>query len=411
MNNRFRFRLIKFAVPLLVVLFILPGCAALKPDIEFVDRLPAGTPKGYIELFSPNLLGVLMYCEEDRQKEQISSFPFPRPGGKGVRFAKAPGEYTFLVVHGNFRKKIKVKVVKDALVYVSAYQDVITSRTNVDSRGGMTMYTAYYVDLVVGTHAIPLSQDAGSVPLLVAALSDVNPRTRLHAIEALSKMDITRNATVLTALNEVAVFDLHIDVRKAAKTVLQQKGSEPHWPEKAALLGGRNAAYRGWNVKKDATGVSSFEAGKYTVESITPECTWNAISPGIAPPKNYDLELVSTWKSGAQDKEYGLIIGNNKKFYSFGAVCTKQADIQLFKDDELKTDVLPWKPATVLCQGAGKGTNKQRIEVRGETITYYVNDVLVGTTNDELGGDDRFFGVRVCGKQKVAFDEMSIQPK
>jgi hypothetical protein len=406
MNDIECFRTIKYVLVLLAAMFILPACA---PKIDIVDHLDPARPKGYIELFSPDDLRVSIYCLQDGQEEDTPFPLLPAPGGRGVRIAKAPGDYTFIVKHRSFKQKINVRIVENAVVFVTAYRDVVSQRTSVDNRGGQTVNIAYYVDLRVGTHPVPMARDAAALALLMAALSDSEGRTRLHAVEGLDKMEISKNREVLTALNEVAMFDPHVKVRKAVNAVLKRGGGGPKWPEKATVLGGQDAYYRGWAIMKDAAGVSSLEAGKYTLESITSDCTWDTIRPAIAPPQNYDVELASAWKSGLQNREYGLVLGHNKKFYSFGISCSKQANLQSFKNGEVEADLLPWKSATTICQGDGRAANRQRIEVRGENISYYVNDALIGTIKDELGGDDRFFGVKVCGKQKVVFEELSIQ--
>jgi hypothetical protein len=49
-------------------------------------------------------------------------------------------------------------------------------------------------------------------------------------------------------------------------------------------------------------------------------------------------------------------------------------------------------------------TNRQKIEVRGDVLGYYVNDTYVGEMNSELDMKEWFLGLTVCGNRTIAFD-------
>ena len=56
-------------------------------------------------------------------------------------------------------------------------------------------------------------------------------------------------------------------------------------------------------------------------------------------------------------------------------------------------------------------TNAQRVEVRGSSITYFVNDVAIGTFEHKMNHDSWQAGTIGHGKQKVCFSRVEISQR
>ena len=71
---------------------------------------------------------------------------------------------------------------------------------------------------------------------------------------------------------------------------------------------------------------------------------------------------------------------------------------------------IAWKPGSARV-GEGFSSNRIRIEVRGEKISYYVNDKHIGDILNSIILDKWAVGVMVQGKQEVAFDDLVLTAK
>ncbi len=124
--------------------------------------------------------------------------------------------------------------------------------------------------------------------------------------------------------------------------------------------------------------------------------------------KHSKINLRSTWLSG-EEYYYGLILENDEdNYYAFelksnGKACfIKQTDgkNEIFIDD-LETGF------SDNFSNDGNTTVDQTVLFKGNKIEYYVNDELV-ITQDNNKLKINAFGLRVCGRQTVAFDKLEI---
>ena len=149
--------------------------------------------------------------------------------------------------------------------------------------------------------------------------------------------------------------------------------------------------------------------GTLIIHAKRNKCQQWMIRPHFPMPERYDVELVSAWDSGEDDKGYGFTLGrdrrNNYNFYLSG---NGRASAGLTVKGQHQSDLVAWSNNA---GNAGKGsTNRQKIEVRGDSVSYSVNDAVLGTFEKELafGNDEWAFGVTVCGKETVRFHRLVI---
>lgn len=155
---------------------------------------------------------------------------------------------------------------------------------------------------------------------------------------------------------------------------------------------------------------SAFANGSYVMTVKHDKCSVEYVKPQLELPANFDIELVSTWKSGISNTAYGLDFGKSKDDrYHFGLSGNGQSVIWAYGSDTTLPDPMAWKAATAAA-GDGSTPNSQRIAVRGDLISYYVDGVFAGSFVSRIAfsPSEWVVGLRVCGKETVAFDRLRI---
>ncbi len=141
---------------------------------------------------------------------------------------------------------------------------------------------------------------------------------------------------------------------------------------------------------------------KYIIETNKKDwCYWDNVQ--IDFPKNYDVEVKSTWLNGKYDS-YGIALHkSNTDYYAFtirgdgGVSFCKVVEKNWIIDDG-------WKPD--MAKKGKKQSNTQKIEVRGGEFKYFVNNNLIrsGIIEMEIGN----LALRCCGEQQIGFEYVKI---
>lgn len=150
--------------------------------------------------------------------------------------------------------------------------------------------------------------------------------------------------------------------------------------------------------------------GEYIIEPNDNKCHWSTIKFPTPVPINFDIELVSTWKSGVENGTHGLLLANDSNnFCQFTVSGNGYSCIFVGVDGKyIEPQPVGWKPNTAN-KGNGTIANRHKVEVRGNVLNYYVNDKYIGRVNNKINFKNGFIGVFVCDKQKVAFDDLKIK--
>ncbi len=130
-------------------------------------------------------------------------------------------------------------------------------------------------------------------------------------------------------------------------------------------------------------------------------CYWDDAKVDF--PENYDVEVSSTWMKG-KFSSYGVGLNeNNSNYYAFSirgdgaSTFGKVIDKKWVIEDS-------WESNSA---NSGKNqTNIQKIEVRGNSFKYYVNDKLIREGGINL--NIKTLTLRGCGEQVVAFNSIKI---
>ena len=167
----------------------------------------------------------------------------------------------------------------------------------------------------------------------------------------------------------------------------------------------------GWAIWMPGTNYDAYlENGEYVIEPKSPSNAPEVIPMTFQRPENFDVEVSTIWKSGVTDHRYGLVLGvDADTYYTFGASGNGQAVVGINKGGagDGIPDPIGWKPKTAR-EGDGVSFNNLKIEVRGDKISYYVNDRYIGEIANAIIRDKWAIGVLVQDKQKVAFDDLVL---
>lgn len=169
----------------------------------------------------------------------------------------------------------------------------------------------------------------------------------------------------------------------------------------------------GWLQGEGKDYSANMYLGYYWIENKDDNnCRLQTINAPIDMKKDYDIELKSELKkkemsSGDNDK-YGLMFGEDiKNSYQFGIAEDGESVIWQYVDGKYVAIPDKWKTGTAIINKRGD-KNNQKIEIRGNKFKYYINGQYLGEIKNEIAIADWKVGVVVCGRQKVAFDRLTI---
>ena len=157
----------------------------------------------------------------------------------------------------------------------------------------------------------------------------------------------------------------------------------------------------------------TFNDGRFDIDSLDGQfhlSLYHKIIKAPQPkPKNFDLELLTTWRSGAPDMWYGLAFGVDKQtYYKFGINADGLAMITKSENGKEKESLLPIKMKTVSARKADSFVvYKLKVKFQGEKIYFYAGqegkEERIGDINNTITFDQFLIGLFVDGKQKVSF--------
>jgi len=160
-----------------------------------------------------------------------------------------------------------------------------------------------------------------------------------------------------------------------------------------------------WSAEKDFLFESKFETGRLAISSnYGSECNW-CTSATHQITDNCEIELSSVWLSG-ELADYGLmILSDDENYYSLelqnngnARFVERNNAVYSYVQNYIKT---PY-------ESDGLKTIIQKIEIKDNEIRYSVNNQLIKKQATNLLFPCKI-ALRVCGKQSVAFDKLSIK--
>jgi hypothetical protein len=178
---------------------------------------------------------------------------------------------------------------------------------------------------------------------------------------------------------------------------------------KILLVENFNANENDWSVPvRDKHVYAGFDNGKYSIRSKNDECHWAGITPSFDKPRDFDIELLSTGAARADVQGHGLALGSDhENACNFLVAGNGRAKIELYKNGEPQPALMTGKESDVGKPLTGP-VNRQKIEARGDTLRYFLNDRYIGEIKNEFDTKAWYLGLTVCGKQTVEFDQLKL---
>ena len=158
----------------------------------------------------------------------------------------------------------------------------------------------------------------------------------------------------------------------------------------------------GWTPRTNFTKMRRFEDGGYVFAANKASwCYWSAMDIPLR--GAYDIRLDSVWLRGEREG-YGVMLLNENGDYAAFEVQNDGTGRYVLNRDGKTAKMTPFQPGGE----PDGGHTRQTVNVRGEGFDYAVNGRPVETGTLAIG-DVTAIGLRVCGRQTVAFDHLSIQ--
>ncbi len=165
-----------------------------------------------------------------------------------------------------------------------------------------------------------------------------------------------------------------------------------------------------WTSEKAVRRTSKVENGKYIMETnVDDYCYWADQKYEINEATDVDITLKMNHIRG-ETANFGLFLSqDDNNYYVFDYKDNGKAKRALYQVD--KWTYTGSDKNTGILSDKEKPPVTLRVEIRNRNCKYFVNDILI----EEFGLEPYFtiqhVGLRSCGSQEVAFDELRIIPK
>ncbi len=165
-----------------------------------------------------------------------------------------------------------------------------------------------------------------------------------------------------------------------------------------------------WKPESQIAKASKIENGKYIFETNQDDyCNWVTQAYQITEENSVDIILKANHLKGETDN-FGLIISqDDENYYTFDFKSDGKARRNLYQIDKW-TYTGNYKETNVL-SGKNDAPATLKVEIRNRNCKYFVNDILIEQFELDYNFQIYNIGLRCCGKQQVAFDELQIIPK
>jgi hypothetical protein len=165
-----------------------------------------------------------------------------------------------------------------------------------------------------------------------------------------------------------------------------------------------------WVTEKVIKRTSKIEKGKYVIETnVDDYCYWSDQKHEIKQGDNVDIILKMNHLKG-ETNNFGLFVSqDDNNYYVFDYKDTGKAKRALYQID--KWTYTGVEKETNIVSDKEKPPVTLRVEIRNKNCKYFVNDILIEEFDLEPYLNLNYVGVRCCGSQEVAFDELRIIPK
>lgn len=155
--------------------------------------------------------------------------------------------------------------------------------------------------------------------------------------------------------------------------------------------------------------ITDIRSGTFVMETKNELNSSEFMGRSVSLPDSFEIQVTTTWKSGVDDRSYGIALGSEpQNRYNFGVSGNGWSFVSGYKDNQV-IDPAPmaWKSGTAII-GDGYKQNILKVKVKGSTCDFFVNNLFVGTVTIPISHDRLKVGFFVENKQQVTFDDLKI---
>ncbi|MFY7651441.1 MAG: hypothetical protein ACOVQE_02010, partial [Chitinophagaceae bacterium] len=165
-----------------------------------------------------------------------------------------------------------------------------------------------------------------------------------------------------------------------------------------------------WALANDANKQIKLADGKLIIEGVSDKYSYYSVKNfSVDLKKDYVFSITAKWKSGVNNKGFGLNFSSNfttKTFYVFYISANGYYMISNVNSNGDWVDIKSWTKSSYINQNSLP--NLLRVEKKGNYVNFYINDQFI--TNMVFdGGYGNSFGIRVSSNQTVEFDNFELK--
>jgi hypothetical protein len=310
-----------------------------------------------------------------------------------------------------YKKHFKVTVEDNAVTYISLWMQIIDTRVGygLSTLGGTNTRTTtvYYLRSSTGSHPLPADEEAKDPAPYITALEDSDHATRLVAVKALRKIKPPFIRQTVARLQTMAREDVAARVRTEAGKLLAERNLAL-LPAPLYLETFEDNKAK-WSADDNGE-VMGFSSDGYYVDPNNESYRWSVvdISSNLRKKSEFDAILDCSWRKGVVNFPYGLILGRNKEdFYTFAISRNGGAIVQRWSGGNIKSIPIDWKHDAAKTIGENE-FSRIFISKRGDTFTFEVNGVTIGSFADPDKLSVQSVGVFAGNRQGVVFKRIMI---
>lgn len=154
---------------------------------------------------------------------------------------------------------------------------------------------------------------------------------------------------------------------------------------------------------------TAIDGGAFVMETLNELNSVEFMGRNPIFPENYDIEVHVTWVRGVDDRAFGLSLGSDpQNRYNFAISGNGWSIVTGYKNNQLaEPSPIPWTSNTARISN-GRTENTIRVQARGGSYGFYVNNKLIGTVSIPIPRSQLRLGLFVENKQRVSFDNLTV---
>jgi len=349
---------------------------------------------------------------------------------ENLTLTRNPGIYDFIIKTYSPKHNLQV--------YYATIKGLIVKENSITYVGLNPICSGTLITVMASVGSIPLPvvpKTEADIITVKNALYDSDWATRKFAINMFSNSIQVVDEEVIEDIGTMATDDRYLAVRKEAINFLESRNLPvPYEPPYLYLTTFTNIDQWRWYHEDTDPKYSLNSAGYNIVTTNTAiSAAWmkdlfagNGFF-GNDPKKliNYDIELDCIWNSGMDNGAFGLFLGNGGNYwvsgthnpspniYNFYAFCISKngsAIIFHFEDNQLKSTIANWTQVAS-SSITSHNTNRLKVEVRENQLTFFVNNILIGSFHADETYLSQCIGMVILHSMDVCFTRLAIIKK